>query len=98
MDTIYYLMTDFLLCRILHISDGDIHVGLKIYCVSVYEIQINTNHFSARINISLHVIICVTENFIMNDLSYNSQFDILDGDKNDFYNKHSNSTGMKFNN
>ena len=38
-----------------------IHVGLKRYIVSAYEIQINLNHFTGILCILLHVIICVTD-------------------------------------
>ena len=53
-----------------------IYIELNIYCVIVNEIKINLNHFSVIIHTSLYDIICVTYIIIMNDLTYNIQFNI----------------------
>ena len=58
-----------------------IYVQLKIYCVSLYEMNINMNDFSFILRISLHVVMCVTENFRVIYLRYNVQFNIWYHDK-----------------
>ena len=58
-----------------------IYVGLDIDCMSLYEIQINLNHFSVMLHILLHVIIRVTEIQRMDDLRHNIQFDICNHNK-----------------
>ena len=47
------------------------YVVLNIYCVSLYEMQINLSHFSAILRISLHIVICMTQETTPNG-DYNS--------------------------
>ena len=51
-----------------------IYVVLDRDCMSLYEIQINLNHFAAILHILIHVIIRVTYIQRMDDLRYNVQF------------------------
>ena len=57
------------------------YVVLHIYRVVVYEIQINLNHFSVILHISLHVIIRLTEIRRIGDLRYNVHFDICNNNR-----------------
>ena len=45
-DTIYNLITVFLICHIIHIRNGDIYMGLNIYRVSLYEKNTNFNYYA----------------------------------------------------
>ena len=51
-----------------------IYVGMDIYCVSLFEMEINLNHFSVILYISLHMNVCVTDIHRMNDLIQILQF------------------------
>ena len=51
-----------------------IYVGMNSYRVGLYEM--NLNHFSVILHMLLHVITCVTDIEIMNDLGYYYQFNI----------------------
>ena len=62
-----------------------IYVGLKIYCVSLYEIQAGLNHFSVILQILLHDIICVTDIQRLKYLRKNTQFNICKYDKMSYY-------------
>ena len=58
-----------------------IHVELNIYCLILYGMHINFNHFALLTRIPLHVILYVIDISLMNYLRYNVQFNILDSDK-----------------
>ena len=58
-----------------------IYVGLERDIMILYEIQINLNHFSVILHISLHVIIRLTEIRRIGDLRYNVHFDICNNNR-----------------
>ena len=84
-DTIYDIITIIISFHICHIRNGNIYVGLNIYCVALYEMHINLNQFVVILSISLHVILYLIHSCMMNDLRYNVQFNIIDSDRTSSY-------------
>ena len=48
-----------------------VYVQMNIYCVRLYAMQFNLNHFSFILHILIYLIICVTEIKRVDDLIYN---------------------------
>ena len=46
-DTVYDLITIFLICHVPRIRNGAIRVGLNIYIISAYKNQTNFNYFAS---------------------------------------------------
>ena len=61
-----------------------IYVGLNKYCMTLYSVYFNLNHFSFLVHIWLHVVIYVTYIQIINNLIYNTQINIWYYDKRSY--------------